>query len=143
MMLDTGRARTFHQSNAEDVKSAVLTCPVNCMKFMSFQELKELEVVRDSGGDEDSSRRTMRHTPLYVAGIDSDANHKDSWYHILKQKCSTSSNCPQKGCYDCPKYSTAGENPYFKERQIKAHSIRMNDFMQSDELNALRKIAEL
>jgi hypothetical protein len=26
-------------------------------------------------------------TPLHVAGIDSDNNHRTSWYHTLKSKC--------------------------------------------------------
>ena len=146
MMLDTGRARTFHQTNGPDVASAVSTCPVNCMKYISFQELKDMENIRDKGGDKDGNRlmdSKIGHTPLHVAGIASDANRKSSWYHYLKHKCSTSSHCPKRGCYDCPMYSTAGGNPHFKENQKKAHSVRLKDFLESEESNIFRKTVDL
>ena len=90
MIDDTGRARTYSQSNTIDVENAVMACPVNCMHFMSFDELKEMELARDDGDGRDDHRHfggRVTHTPLFVGGIDSDANHKSSWYHYLKQKC--------------------------------------------------------
>lgn len=144
MMLDTGRARAFRQSNTPDVNSAVSACPVDCMKFLSFRELRELETARDQGVAEGDSHKDVGHIPLYVAGIDSDAKHKSSWYHTLKHKCFTSSSCPQKGCYDCPMYSSPGENPYFKQGQVKALEVRKKDLFESDELiNTFRKVVEL
>ena len=49
MIQDTGRARAFYQSASEDVDAAVLSCPVHCMHYVSFDELKELEIARDDG----------------------------------------------------------------------------------------------
>ena len=57
-------------------------CPVNCMHFMSYDELKEMELSRDDGDGRSDHRhfgRGRRHTALHVSGIDSDANHKSSW----------------------------------------------------------------
>lgn len=88
LMLESGRARTFEQHNTADVPLAVSVCPVNCMHKVAFHELKEMEVARDHGDGRSDHRHLGRgHTPLSVAGIDSDANHKSSWYHYLKNKC--------------------------------------------------------
>ena len=89
-MLDNGRARTFKQRNTGDVTEAVASCPVNCMHPVSYPELEEYETARDQGdGRTDHKHLGHRrgHTPLYVAGIDSDNNHRTSWYHTLKGKC--------------------------------------------------------
>lgn len=90
-----GRARTFSQRASPDVAAAVSSCPVDCMHYVSFRELKDLEVARD-GGD---GRTDHRHfgttqergyiplTPLHVSGRASDSNHKSSWYHYLRSQC--------------------------------------------------------
>jgi hypothetical protein len=65
-------------------------CPVNCMHFMSYDELKEMEASRDDGDGRSDHRHFgmgRAHTPLHVSGRSSDANHKSSWYHYLKTKC--------------------------------------------------------
>jgi len=87
-LLESGRARTFNQRNGPDVRQGVAACPVNCMHYLSYDELQELETVRDKGDGRDDHRHMGRaHTPLHVAGIDSDNNHKSSWYHHIKNKC--------------------------------------------------------
>ena len=89
-MLDSGRARTYNQRHSPDVDQAVASCPVNCMYPVSYTELQEYETARDEG-DGRSDHRHLGHrrgnTPLFVAGIDSDNNHRSSWYHTLKGKC--------------------------------------------------------
>ena len=88
LMLESGRARTFKQRREKDVATAIDVCPVNCMHKVGFEELKEMETARDNGdGRSDHRHMGHGHTPLSVAGIDSDANHKSSWYHYLKNKC--------------------------------------------------------
>ena len=93
-MLENGRARSFSQSSFPEVKSAIDACPVDCMHQVAFHELKEFESARDHGDGRTDHRHMTSHTPLNVAGIDSDANHKSSWYHYLKHKCHGESlNC--------------------------------------------------
>jgi hypothetical protein len=88
MMLDSGRARTFHQRNSPDVEAAVASCPVNCMHPVTYRELQEFESVRDNGdGKTDHRYLGQGHTPLHVAGMDSDNNRQSSWYHTLKHRC--------------------------------------------------------
>jgi len=145
-MLDNGRARTFAQSNNPEVTDAVSVCPVNCMHRLSFDELKEMEHARDNGDGRTDHRhmgRGQTHTPLSVAGIGSDANHKSSWYHYLKSKCFTSKSCPQKGCYDCPLYGKKGENPHFKTKHREAERTRAQDFIASGEADKYRKTCDL
>jgi hypothetical protein len=145
-MLDSGRARTFDQRNSPEVDQGVDSCPVNCMKRVSFQELQEFELARDEGDgrtDHKHLGNSRGHTPLHVAGIDSDNNHRTSWYHTLKQRCLMSSQCPQKGCYDCPKFSNLGDNPYFKKRHREAEHVRAESFSESGVANEWRKAADL
>mmetsp|Transcript_30335 Transcript_30335/g.63175 ORF Transcript_30335/g.63175 Transcript_30335/m.63175 type:complete len:782 (+) Transcript_30335:68-2413(+) len=139
MIEETGRARTFYQRNALDIEESVMSCPVNCMHMVSFDELKEMEKSRDSG--DGNFGQWKSHIPLHVAGRDSDANRKSSWYHYLKAKCS-GERCPQRGCYDCPKYSP-GQNPFFKERHRRAEHIRALDFIASGEADKWRHVVEL
>jgi len=56
------------------------------MHMVSFDELKEMELSRDREG---GFGGRMHHVPVHVAGRDSDANRKSSWYHYLKAKCGT------------------------------------------------------
>jgi hypothetical protein len=89
-MLEQGRARTFCQRSSPDVVSAVSSCPVDCMHYVSFQELKELEMARDVGVADDhrhfghnSARGYIPPTPLHISRRDSDANHKSSFYQYV------------------------------------------------------------
>lgn len=144
MIEETGRARAFFQSASIDVENAVLSCPVHCMHMVSFDELKELEVARDKGDGRTDHRHFgngKSHKPLHVSRRDSDANHKSSWYHYLKSKCAGSS-CPQRGCYDCPKY-LPGKNPFFMERHKHFEHVRARDFIVTGEADKWRKVAEL
>jgi ferredoxin len=94
-LLDDGRARTYKQRNSPDVAMGVEACPVSCMHPVSFDELKEMENARDHGDGRTDHRHLgggRSHTSLHVAGIDSDANHKSSWFHYLQNKCYSKSN---------------------------------------------------
>lgn len=94
-MIDhSGRARTFYQRKSPDVTSAVNSCPVSCMHYVSFDELQELETARDHGVADDhrhfghtSTRGYIAPTPLHVARSSSDSNHKSSFYHHFRNKC--------------------------------------------------------
>lgn len=145
-MEDSGRARTHFQSNAPEVPIAVSACPVSCMHNVAFHELKEFETARDVGDGRSDHRHMGRkngYTPLNVSRTGSDMNHKSSWYHYLKQKCYLSKSCPQRGCYDCPKFNKAGDNPYFQKIHRASEKVRASDIMKSGEADAWRKTAEL
>mmetsp|Transcript_10007 Transcript_10007/g.22364 ORF Transcript_10007/g.22364 Transcript_10007/m.22364 type:complete len:618 (-) Transcript_10007:117-1970(-) len=146
VMLENGRARTYQQGSSPEIKAAVSSCPVSCMHYVGFKELKKYETARDHGDGRNDHRHfggRNTHIPLNVAGIDSDANRRSSWYHYLRHKCYTSKQCPQKGCYDCPNYSSPGQNPYFQERHRRSERARAKDLMESGEADLWRKKAEL
>ena len=145
-MLENGRARTFQQRCTSDVKQAVASCPVACMHSVTYTELEEYETARDEGDGRDDHRHLGHqrgHIPLHVAGMDSDVNRRSSWYHTLKERCLTSGQCPQKGCYDCPRFSKPGENPFFQERQKEMDHVRADFFLEHVDLSVPRKTADL
>jgi ferredoxin len=146
-----GRARTFSQRpKSQDIVSAVSTCPVDCMHYVSYEELKELETARDDGdGREDhrhfgvsEARGYVERKPLHVQRRESDANHRSSWYHYLKDKCCKSAACPERGCFDCPAYKS-GSNPFFQDRVRKATHVRAQHFMETGIADEYREMTEL
>lgn len=144
LMLDNGRARSYYQASTPEVSEAVAACPVNCIKFVSFDELKELETSRDIGdGRTDHKHLGREMTPLHVSRRSSDASHKSSWYHHLKNKCSSDKMCPQRGCYDCPMYANLGDNPFFQKKNREAERIRAKDIIDSGQGDLWRKSADL
>jgi ferredoxin len=143
-MLDNGRARSFHQANTPDVSQAVAACPVNCIKYVSFDELKQLELSRDKGdGRLDHKHLGKEMTPLHVSRRSSDASHKSSWYHYLKNKCSSEKMCPQRGCFDCPMFNNPGDNPYFQKKHRDAERMRAKDILDSGQGKLWRKYVDL
>lgn len=54
-----------------------------------------------------------------------------------------SSECPQKGCYDCPQYSNPGDNPYFKINHKAAEHTRAMHFTKNGDADLWRKSADL
>ena len=150
LMMESGRARTYVQRVGGDVKQAVDVCPVSCMHQVSFQELSAFETARDEGRDEEDGSpdhndflRDGGHIPLHVAGMDSDRNRRSSWYHTLKHRCLMSSDCPKKGCYDCPHYHNPGQNPFFIARHKHAEHIRAQHFIKNGEARFFRKAVDL
>ena len=145
LIMDSGRARTFKQRVGVDVEQAVDVCPVSCMHRVSFQELKILETARDAVDTMNDNKHSPHrgHTPLHVVGIDSDNNHRSSLYHNLKARCVTSSDCPKKGCYDCPCYRNPGENPFFIAKHKQAEHIRAQHFIKSGEASFFRRTIDL
>eukprot|EP00525_Craspedostauros_australis_P002656 CAMPEP_0198113516 /NCGR_PEP_ID=MMETSP1442-20131203/5175_1 /TAXON_ID= /ORGANISM="Craspedostauros australis, Strain CCMP3328" /LENGTH=223 /DNA_ID=CAMNT_0043770637 /DNA_START=33 /DNA_END=704 /DNA_ORIENTATION=+ len=144
LMLESGRARTFRQQATPDVDQATQSCPVSCMHRVSYDELVEFETARDEGdGRSDHRHLGKAHIPVHVAMRDTDANHRTSWYHTLKHRCLMSSSCPQKGCYDCPKYENPGDNPFWKQRKRKSDHVRAQYFIENGHADFVRKTAEL
>ena len=54
-----------------------------------------------------------------------------------------SKNCPQRGCYDCPMYSSPGDNPYFQKKQTMSEHERALEIIESGEGDIWRKFADL
>jgi hypothetical protein len=55
-----------------------------------------------------------------------------------------STQCPQRGCYDCPRYKDEpGSNPYFQERLARATHTRADYFKKTGIADSFRNTAEL
>jgi len=157
-MTESGRARTFEQRNGADVKAAVASCPVNCMHFVGFDRLQELENARDSltgdgrtdhkhfGPSSEHDGKWFAHTPLHVSGRDSDASHKSSWYHHFVNKCYRSNQCPQRGCFDCPRFANSNKdelNPFCEDKTRAGYHVRAETFIQRGDADTFRKTIDL
>ena len=53
-----------------------------------------------------------------------------------------STSCPQRGCYDCPKFAP-GKNPYFQEKLSEATHVRAEYFKDTGTAAAYRKTVDL
>mmetsp|Transcript_18726 Transcript_18726/g.38973 ORF Transcript_18726/g.38973 Transcript_18726/m.38973 type:complete len:470 (-) Transcript_18726:8-1417(-) len=134
MLESTGRARAYSQSRDQkgDIAAAVNSCPVDCIKAVSFDELKLFEDARENGHSRHmDGLNNGNGTPIHVAGMTSDNNHRSSWYHTLKQSCLMTDSCPRRGCYDCPHYTEKGANPFFKAKQQISEAKRVEEYMDT------------
>ena len=77
-----------------------------------------------------------------LVGATSSMFYGDSMSDCPRRHLANSTACPQRGCYDCPKYAP-GENPHFQLREQKAEHIRANEFKVSGEADQFRKVAKL
>ncbi|CAN0203482.1 unnamed protein product [Ascophyllum nodosum] len=110
-----GRARVYQQGRdtEETVRDAILTCPVDCIHYVGWPELKRLETERE-GIDINFKAR--------LVGNDHD-NQANGMQLISGNQGMRCDNCPSKGCYDCPMYSV-GNDPEYKKRQEERKAKR-------------------
>lgn len=111
---DAGRARVYSQGTdtPEIVMEAIDCCPVNCISYVSLEDLVILESERD-GLYEGSTPQVINPTSIGLGG-DSFTNRR------LPSKSKGQSmmncpNCPSRGCKDCPMYGV-GLNPVYIAR---------------------------
>jgi len=130
---EMGRARVFEQwgDNDETIQIAIETCPVDCIHYVPYEELKALEI------------RRRNQSINFKARLVSQAEYGGGQNHMtggatgftaapqisgnLKSRCN---NCPSNGCGNCPMYGV-GKNPTFekkeKERLARDVKRRMKD----------------
>ena len=111
-----GKARVFSQGgDSEDlIDEAIETCPVNCIHYVSFEDLVTLE-----------SERAMREGSLdfnnYAAfkrawtGQDAAVPETQATYYGSLAMGNRCTNCPSRGCADCPMFGV-GLNPLYLRR---------------------------
>lgn len=99
-----GRARVFQQWGDDDetIQIAIETCPVDCIHYVPYDELKRLEIERRGQNINFKARlvsqaeygglgTNFRNGSGYTAPQQISGN--------LKPRCN---NCPSKGCANCP-----------------------------------------
>ena len=110
MQDDHGRARVYDQGgDSEDlVLEAIDSCPVNCIHFVSLEDLVILETER-SGQKINNAARLVSQQEGTAAVPPTKARN----YQSGVMRCN---NCPSRGCKDCPMFGV-GENPIFLARR--------------------------
>lgn len=139
-----GRARVFQQwgDDEETIQTAIETCPVDCIHYVPYEELVKLEVERRDQNINFKARLVsqaengngMSHR---VGG----SNGFTAPQQISGNMGSRCSNCPSRGCRDCPMFGV-GKNPEFerKEKERLAKRERRRLQLQREEE---QKTAEL
>lgn len=113
-----GRARVFQQwgDDEETIQIAIETCPVDCIHYVPFSELINLEKERRN--------QNINFKARLVAGSDASTGlyrNTQSRQFSGPQRISGNSrarcnNCPSRGCGDCPMYGI-GRNPEFEAKE--------------------------
>lgn len=127
-----GRARVFQQGADTDdnVATAVSLCPVDCIHYVSWDELKRLEVEREGFTEINYKAR--------LVGSAEFANKAGGMQEISSNKGYRCNNCPTKGCYECPMFSVGGGNPnYIAKRKEMARRRKERKMAALKDLNAI------
>ena len=98
---DHGRARVYNQQgdSEELVLEAIDACPVNCIHYVSFEDLVILENERSTQRINNAARlRSQQEGTAAVAPTQAKNFHSGS------MRCN---NCPSRGCRECPMVSNA------------------------------------
>jgi ferredoxin len=123
-----GRARVFNQWGDDDetIQIAIETCPVDCIHYIPYDELKRLEI--DRRGQNINFKARLVSQAEYGGGEShrvGGANAFTAPQQISGNMGSRCNNCPSRGCKDCPMFGV-GKNPEFerKEKERKARTER-------------------
>mmetsp|Transcript_13724 Transcript_13724/g.20910 ORF Transcript_13724/g.20910 Transcript_13724/m.20910 type:complete len:370 (-) Transcript_13724:104-1213(-) len=131
---DMGRARVFDQwgDNDETIQIAIETCPVDCIHYVPYEELKRLEVLRRKQNINFKGRLVNQDDTFVPTGFTAAPKISGN----MKSRCN---NCPTNGCKNCPMYGV-GKNPAFekkeKERLARAAKRKMKDQLDSQTKSA-------
>lgn len=138
MEQEHGRARVFQQWGDDDetVQIAIETCPVDCIHYIPYDELVQLEVGRRDQNINTAARLVNQGD---FGGGSNGPNAFTAPPTISGNMGSRCNNCPSRGCADCPMYGV-GKNPAFekreKERDDRATMKRIREQRESTERSA-------
>ena len=115
MEKERGRGRAFQQGVAprevmDEVRSA---CPTRCIHPVSWTELVDFETARDDGTSDTSPGGRQRP----VTGSEFPWQSKGSALESVS--CYGSTECPKRGCFNCPMYTQVGGNPNYIASQAE------------------------
>mmetsp|Transcript_2713 Transcript_2713/g.4684 ORF Transcript_2713/g.4684 Transcript_2713/m.4684 type:complete len:213 (+) Transcript_2713:49-687(+) len=120
---DFGRARVYNQQgdSAEAVGEAIDCCPVNCIHYVSIEDLVTLERER-LGVEVTFNNYGHFKQALVLSGGESGSASatKAKFYDNAGTRCN---NCPSRGCAQCPMFGV-GENPIYLERKAAREQRR-------------------
>jgi ferredoxin len=153
MMTDElGRARVFRQGGDSDdlVQEAVSTCPVDCIWYVSWDDLVILEGERKGKVINNQARlvggSNIEATGYYGSGgwgvyANQGRPSSESKASIMKggTRCN---NCPGRGCRTCPLYGV-GQNPeYARKKAARKTKRKSNAATMIDSLGPGNSLSE-
>ncbi|KAK1867023.1 hypothetical protein I4F81_009533 [Pyropia yezoensis] len=108
-----GRARAFRQDgdDPETVAVAIDTCPVNCIYYVSYDDLVTLEQEREGQVINNKAR-------LVGGDAAPEGPRGTSKSSVMRDGRIRCQDCPGRGCAECPLYGV-GRNPEYV-RKVKA-----------------------
>ncbi len=140
-----GRARVFQQWGDDDetIAVAIETCPVDCIHYVPYDELKRLEIERRKQNINFKARLVNQgeagssgHQAKYGGG----AVFTDQQI-ISGNMGARCNNCPSRGCKNCPMFGV-GKSPYFIEKE-KARMEKRAKAEMKRQMESQNKRAEL
>lgn len=117
-----GRARVFQQWGDDDetIAVAIQTCPVDCIHYVPYDELKRLEIERRNQNINFKARLVNQGeagSSGYQAKYGGGALFTDQQI-ISGNMGARCNNCPSRGCKNCPMFGV-GKNPDFIKKEAK------------------------
>ena len=114
---------------------AIETCPVDCIHYIPFEELKALEKDRRNQNINFKARLVSQaeygNTLSHLSGRGSNAFTAPQ--RISGNMGARCTNCPSRGCQNCPMYGV-GKNPEFqKKEEIRMARITKRKLLQKRE----------
>lgn len=110
-----GRARVYSQWGDDDetIQVAIETCPVDCIHYIPYDELKRLEVDR-RGQTLNAKARLVGNADMgHMVGGAVKYSEQQKISGNMAARCN---NCPSRGCKNCPMFGV-GKNPEFERRE--------------------------
>ena len=111
-----GRARVFNQWGDDDetIACAIETCPVDCIHYVSYDELVRLET--DRRGQNINFKARFVNQGEAGNKVTVGASAYTAPQEISSNAGSRCNNCPSRGCKNCPMFGV-GKNPEFERRE--------------------------
>jgi hypothetical protein len=128
-----GRARVFQQWGDDDetIQIAIETCPVDCIHYIPYDELERLEVDRRGQNINFKARLVSQGEVGGAANSHrvGGANAFTAPQQISGNMGSRCTNCPTRGCRDCPMFGI-GKNPEFERKEQERKERRERKKLQ-------------
>ena len=139
---ELGRARVFQQWGDDDetIQIAIETCPVNCIHYVPYDELVQLEIDRRNQKINNKARLVSQAEYGAGAGVSGPTSSGFTPpQQISGNMGSRCNNCPSRGCRDCPMYGV-GKNPVFEQREKERLERRARRELKSMREDANRSV---
>lgn len=122
---ENGRARVFEQWGDDDntIQMAIETCPVDCIYYVPYEELVQLEVSRRDQSINVLAGLVSRAERGAGSGVTTSLSARSFGNKVYTDAPKISgnagtrcNNCPSNGCRACPMYGI-GQNPVFEAKE--------------------------